>query len=318
MKTASISFLFIAALLSHALSDNLDHAPVGFASIEAHDRKGTTGGLGGEIINIRSLAALIEHASAPEPAILQIQGEIEGPPGTLIHIASHKTLIGIDAHAEIVGPELNLNKVENIIIRNLTIRDSYNEADPAGKQFDYDGIQVDASHHLWIDHCHLKRMGDGLIDLRKGSDCITVSWCVLSDHNKALGVGWTDNTTFRVTLHHNWIHHTTQRNPGFDNGMGHLYNNYFETIRACGVHARGKARLVVENSVFRDIRNPLRRDPEAALVSRGNLIIECTGDHHQGGQAFDPKQFYTYELDDTEKVVERVKRFAGPQNVTLP
>jgi pectate lyase len=94
--------------------------------------------------------------------------------------------------------------------------------------------------------------------------------------------------------------------------MGHLYNNYFESIRACGVHARGKARLVVENSVFSAIRNPLRRDPKAELVSRGNLLSECTGDNQPGGQGFDPRRFYPYELDDAAKIVDLVKRFAGP------
>ena len=118
---------------------------------------------------------------------------------------------------------------------------------------------------------------------------------------------------FGITIHHTWIRDTNQRNPAFDNGMGHLYNNYHQSVRACGVDARGKARLVVEHSVFKDTRNPLRRQPSAQLVSRGNRLIDCRGDVQPGGEAFDPSGYYTYHLDEADRVVDLLEQFAGPQ-----
>ena len=40
---------------------------------------------------------------------------------------------------------------------------------------------------------------------------------MLSSNNKAFGIGWTENVTARMTIHHNWIHDTNQRNPSTDN-----------------------------------------------------------------------------------------------------
>jgi pectate lyase len=36
-------------------------------------------------------------------------------------------------------------------------------------------------------------MGDGLLDIRKDSQYITVSYNHFSHHNKAFGIGWTSN-----------------------------------------------------------------------------------------------------------------------------
>ena len=103
--------------------------------------------------------------------------------------------------------------------------------DPDDKVYDYDGIQMDTADHVWIDHNTLRHMNDGLIDSRKDTTYLTVSWNILGNHNKAFGIGWTDNVTARMTIHHNWIHDTNQRNPSTDNvAYAHLYNNYLENI----------------------------------------------------------------------------------------
>lgn len=43
-------------------------------------------------------------------------------------------------------------------------------------------------------------MADGLIDLRKDTDYVTVSNNLLSEHNKAFGIGWTDNVISKMTV----------------------------------------------------------------------------------------------------------------------
>lgn len=286
--------------------------PSGFAAIHSAGCRGTTGGAGGRVCEVRSLADLKKYAELNEAAVLKVYGQIHGPPGERIRLASNKTLVGIGKDAAIFGPELHLIEVSNIIIRNLTIGDSYDESIYRdGKGPDYDGIQADACHHLWIDHCLFRRTNDGLVDLRKGCDCVTISWCVFTEHNKVLGVGWTERTDFRITMHHNWFHQTNQRNPAFDNGFCHLYNNWFHSITACGPHARGKARMLVENCVFSEVRNPLRCDPEAVLVRRGNEFVDCRGDRH-GDENGALAVGYTYEVDPVDDLCERLKREAGP------
>jgi pectinesterase len=289
-------------------------APMGFASLNTRGQNGTTGGKGGMTVTVQTQADLEKYAALPEPYIIRVQGAISMEPfGKEVSVSSNKTILGVGADAAIVHGGFNLRNVSNVIIRNLTIRDSYVEGDEDGKTNDFDAIQVDTSHHIWIDHCHLTRMGDGLLDLRKDTDYVTVSWCILSKHNKALGVGWTPNTDFRMTIHHNWIHDTTQRNPSFDNGMGHLYNNYLENIKSYGNYSRGRARVVVENSVFRKVNNPLQCDENAELSARGNIVEDSPGRNERKGPAFEPRKFYSYILDEAAHVPTLVKAGAGPQ-----
>ncbi len=62
----------------------------------------------------------------------------------------------------------------------------------------------------------LRHMADGLIDSRKDTTSVRVSWNKFSN-NKTFGIGWTENTTVDLTIHHNWLRETEQRNPSADN-----------------------------------------------------------------------------------------------------
>ncbi len=296
----------------------------GFASVATKDqldpaKSGTTGGMGGPVVTVDNLADLEKYAAQDGPVVILIKGTIAKEPfGKNIKVTSNKTLLGLGDDATILHGELHLITVANVIIRNLTIRDSWVPNDPHGKQFDYDAVQMDGCSHIWIDHCRLTHMEDGLIDCRKGTDYLTVSWCELSNHNKAFGIGWTPELgTLHVTLHHTWIHETVQRNPSLDNGTGHLYNNYLRNISSYGNYSRGRAKVVVENSVFEKVNNPLVCGIDAEMVARGNVQRECTNtDNVQNslkGAAFDPKQYYAYALDEASKVPDLLQKFAGPQ-----
>ncbi|CAM5724626.1 Pectate trisaccharide-lyase OS=Streptomyces antimycoticus OX=68175 GN=pelA PE=3 SV=1 [Streptomyces antimycoticus] len=67
---------------------------------------------------------------------------------------------------QIIGGLFLGQGVHNVIIRNLTIRDSY-EGTWNDKEHDWDAIQMDGAHHVRIDHNELRHMADGLIDSRK-------------------------------------------------------------------------------------------------------------------------------------------------------
>ncbi len=291
------------------------NVPDGFASVKALDLDGTTGGAGGETVVVSTQAELERYASAAEPYVIELRGMIAVEPfGKEIRVDSNKTILGVGKTAGLSHGGFNLSNVQNVIVRNLTIRDSYVVGDEEGKTQDYDGIQIDDSHHVWIDHCHLTKMGDGILDLRKTTDYVTVSWCVLDHHNKVFGLGWTDLTdNLHVTIHHTWIHDTNQRNPSFDNGTGHLYNNLLQDVKSYGNYARGKSKLVVENSVFQNVKNPLQRDADAQLVSRGNTFSSSGGRNEPKGAAFDPKRFYPYRLDPVAGLEALLRTYAGPQ-----
>ncbi|MFI7642843.1 pectinesterase family protein [Nonomuraea sp. NPDC049400] len=287
----------------------------GFASLNALGVDGTTGGAAGPTVTVDNQADLERYATAAEPYVIKVKGSIRMEPyGKEIAVASGKSIVGDGAGAEIVQGGFFLGQVHNVIIRNLTIRDSYVPGDWDGKSKDYDGVQMDGAHHVWIDHNRFARTGDGLLDIRKDSDYVTVSWNVFSDHNKAIGVGWTSNVVTKVTMHHNWIRGTFQRNASIDNTeAAHLYNNYVQDIGMYGTMIRGSGKLVVENSYYRSVPDPIvAKDPASQVVQRGNVFDGTRGRTDSVGAAFDPSAHYAYRLDPAERVPAIVTRGAGP------
>ncbi|MEU9982863.1 pectinesterase family protein [Streptomyces sp. NPDC050856] len=294
----------------------------GFASANALGQNGTYGGRGGRTVTVKTLADLEKYATASEPYVIVVAGTIDmDPVGKEIKVASDKTIIGSGTLGHIVGGGFFLGRgVHNVIIRNLTIRDSY-QGVWNDKEHDFDAIQMDGAHHVWIDHNDLRHTADGLIDVRKDSTYVTVSWNRLSNANKAFGIGWTQNVVTDITIHHNWIRETEQRNPSTDNAAhAHLYNNFMEdapgtSIKSSyGNYARGRTRMLLENSYFLGMNNPVTRDATAALTQRGNVFSGTSGrNENGGGTAFDPKKYYGYTLDAAGDVPALVKSGAGPR-----
>ncbi|GGZ33727.1 pectate trisaccharide-lyase [Streptomyces poonensis] len=291
----------------------------GFASLAG----GTTGGAGGKVVTVTDQASLAKYAAAEEPYVIRVSGSIDVEPfGSEIVVASDKTIVGVGDTGEIVHGELNLKSgTSNVIIRNLTIRDSYVEGDWDGKTTDFDAIQMDTVDHVWIDHNRFEHMGDGLLDIRKDSRYVTVSYNQFKNHNKAVGIGWTTNVRTEITIDHNWFTGTKQRNPSADNcAYAHLYNNYLsaqvvdgDPTWTYGNWARGATRMVIENSYYDGVQHPHQADATAELVERGSILRNTTGRHDEWGTAFDPKDFYTYRKDPAAAVPALVTRFSGPQ-----
>nr|WP_206314271.1 pectinesterase family protein [Streptomyces coryli] len=298
-----------------------DDTADGFASVEANGQQGTYGGRDGETVTVKSLAELEKYATASDPYTIVVAGPIKmDPVGKEIKVASDKTIVGAGTEGDIIGGGFFLGEgVHNVIIRNLTIRDSY-QGTWNDKEHDFDAIQMDGAHHVWIDHNDLRHMADGLIDSRKDTTNVTVSYNRLSTNNKAFGIGWTENVEADLTIHHNWIRETEQRNPSTDNAEhAHLYNNYLqddpdtEISSSYGNYARGGTRMVLENSYFQGFTNPVTKDEGAGLVQRGNVFKDTSGRNESGGTAFDPKDFYDYELDPAADLPAKLTAESGPQ-----
>lgn len=290
--------------------------PTGFAATVTDEYpQGTTGGTGGPTVTVKNATDLARWAGADEPATIFVKGAVDVTPfGGMIDVAADKTIVGLASGAAIVGGGLKLEKSDNVIIRNLRFRDSYVAGDWDGKDNDHDGIRVDTSSHVWLDHNEFARLGDGQTDLRKDSTALTLSWNVYRDHNKAIGVGWTDNTLTTLTMHHNWISNSFQRNGSIDNvAAGHLYNNLVEGFAHYGTMSRGASELVVENSVYAHGEDAIVAKDEASRVdSRGNRFTDVRGRKDNTGTTFEPSDHYAYRADPVDDVRKLVTRMAGP------
>jgi len=296
-------------------------APVGFAGVASQGRAGTTGGAGGRVVHAGTPDELRAFAKSAEPLVVILHGELVFTQYEKLAVTSNKSFLGAGEGAAVVNAGFKLVNVSNVVFRNFTLRDSYIPGDFVGKRpdNDRDGIQMDTSTHIWVDHMHFTRLGDGLVDIRKDCDNVTLSWNVFSDHNKALGEGWTQNVVTRLTLHHNWLRNTHQRNASLDNtAASHVYNNYLENISSYGMLGRNAALLLVEGNYFRDVRNPLHHQgPGGQLVARNNVFEQCSGNTGQDqGLAF--KAPYSYDLTPVRAVPALVRAFGGPVGGTEP
>ena len=291
--------------------------PDGFASVDAMGQNGTTGGAGGKVVTVTTQAGLEKYVRMKEPYIIRVKSAIRiTPKGREVRIASDKTIIGVGKKGHIVGGGFFIGPgVHNIILRNLTIRDTFLAGDWDGVKNDFDGLQMDNAHHIWVDHCHFSRHGDGCLDTRMGTTYLTVSWCVFSDHNKTFGCGWDTKTTTQITLHHTWFRNTNCRAPAAGQVLrAHYYNNRYQNVGAYGHFVVQGANLLSQNCLFERVNRPFWVDGSCTMALVGNVFIHTGARNHlQGRPFFDPNRFYAFPLDKAKDLPGLLKKYAGPQ-----
>lgn len=234
--------------------------------------------------------------------------------GTSVRIASNKTIMGVGSDAALVGVELGMNGVSNIIIRNLTISKAR------------DGIAARGTHHLWIDHCDVSNCGDGAIDITKQSDLNTVSWTRFSKHHKTMLLNSgtsqdSDKGKLNTTLHHNWWDGSSTRNPRAGYGKIHVFNCLYNG-NGYGIGLHSQCLVLAERNFFDRVKNPIKQmyrpDPKDVhhgfCESVGNIFKDCSGAQDDEGKSFPVNHYYLYDfaLDNAADVPEIVKAKAGP------
>lgn len=174
-----------------------------------------------------------------------------------LKVGANTTIVGLGRNAVLKGGSLRVENADNVIIRNLELRDAYdcfplwqpNTGGLGDWKTAYDNLWLRGATHVWIDHVTAWDQGhpdakeptrfgrnylrhDGLLDITNASDLITVSWSRFADHDKAMLIGNGDTATgdrgkLRVTLHHNEFDSVVQRAPRVRFGQVHLYNNRY-------------------------------------------------------------------------------------------
>jgi pectate lyase len=295
-----------------------DTGPVGFASLNALGQNGTTGGAGGATVTVSTLADLVTQATSTAPLTIRIQGTIDMSPngwGYKVPVKSNKTILGLgtDATLQFGGLQVSDNE-KNVIIRNLTIKDSFQSWD--GKLGDWDAVTVqNGAHHVWIDRCTLTHMEDGLIDIVKGADYVTVSNVKFINHNKTFAIGTDDYDNHpKVTAYHNYFAGTNQRNPLSNNSLTHVFNNYYEGITSYGANSRREADVYVEANYYKNSVNitDISDGNEGDIVfTADNVKDNATGRNETRGTAFTPSSYYVYIKDNAATLPANVVKMAG-------
>src|SRR4051794_10231557 len=271
----------------------------GFATLHG----GTTGGAAGPTVTVTTVDALKIYAEAAEPYVIKISGVL-----TLsgqVKVASNKTIVGADPNSGLSGGGLAVRKVDNVIIANLTI----------SKVVGADAVTIWGSSHVFVTHNdlssdrdHGKDYYDGLVDITKGSDDVTVSYNRFHDHYKVMLIGASDDDgaidtgKLHVSVDHNSFTNVGSRLPSVRFGTAHVYDNTFTGVATSAIHSRMGAQVLAQNNVFTDVKNAYVTHADS--VQDGTIAVD---------PAVAPNWAYSYTLTPTADVPAVVSAQAGPR-----
>ncbi|MFF5425294.1 MULTISPECIES: polysaccharide lyase family 1 protein [unclassified Streptomyces] len=259
-----------------------------------------------------------------DPAVWGYEKEVSGPQEELraasataqaravkAQVPGNTTIVGVGRNAGITGGSLQVQGVDNVVVRNLTLEsplDCFPQWDPTDGargawNSEYDSLVVHGSTHVWIDRntftdgAHpdsslpsyfgeLYQRHDGELDVVRGADLVTVSWNVFKDHDKTLMIGnsdsagATDRGKLRVTLHHNLFDNVVERAPRVRFGQVDAYNNHFVVRGAPYAYSLGigqESRLVAEKNAFTLAEGVpagriLKKWKDAPVTTAGNVV----------------------------------------------
>ncbi|MFO1449474.1 MAG: hypothetical protein U1F61_15070 [Opitutaceae bacterium] len=129
-------------------------------------------------------------------------GRTNGTVGTLT-IGSNKTIYSAYGGGGFRRGSLSISGKNNVILRNLRFRELWEWDDATTGEYDRNdwdylvvtsaisgGTVTARAHHIWIDHCDFEKSYDGLFDIVRGSDLVTVSWCKVGGTVSGETVRW--------------------------------------------------------------------------------------------------------------------------------
>lgn len=230
----------------------------------------TTGGSAAAEENIYSVGTLDEFKTALAAGsaikIIQITAPIDISGGTAytsfddqkarsqILIPSNTTIIGMGDQGKFTNGSLIVKEVSNVILRNIFIETPvdvephYESGD--GWNAEWDAMNVQTADHLWIDHVTISDgsftddqyttkddetyvQHDGVLDIKRGSDYVTVSNSRFELHDKTILIGHSDSNTsqdagkLHVTFFNNLFNRVRERAPRVRFGNVHAFNNVY-------------------------------------------------------------------------------------------
>jgi pectate lyase len=235
-----------------------------------------------------------------------------------VKLGSNTTLIGIGSDTKLVNANIVISSVKNVIVRNLNIVNpcdispvwDADDGDDGNWNSEYDGVTINASTNVWVDHNKftdapvtddlaavengkLKQCHDGALDVKNGSDYVTVSNNRFELHQKNNLIGSSDSSTtdsghLAVTFNNNYFLNVAERAPRVRFGKVHIYNNYFEGSRTHAVYAHEYsigvgylAKIISQNNAFaitgatsctNIVKNPGSSSKTGAITDTGSLL----------------------------------------------
>lgn len=322
----------------------------GFANVGG----GTRGGAGGAVWTVWDAWALRDAVTGNAARIVYVRGFIDltvlynGSPGVIIDVGSWKTIIGGDRAATIFGGGLRIRRNQQVIIQNIKFHNALSYApgeqpngnggianQRAGEFTDVDAVLLEEAEYVWVDHnefaddpwiannvINSQMRHDGLLDIKRGSNWVTVSHNIFRNHNKNMLIGHNDNNAaqdvgrLKVSIICNWFMGTTQRNPRVRYGEVQIMNNLYTDMGSYGIGVGAGASVYAERNVFINTRAAWRH-PDGVPNPIGNLINVNNQFQNSGFDAVPanvrwvPTQYFNHPSLAIGNVEAHVRRLAG-------
>lgn len=307
------------------------------------------------------IASILSEAARKNdktPLIVRFIGTINVPQGAssypdnmvTVKAADNVTLEGIGPDANISKWGFRFQKSNNIEVRNLDFY--WYPEDAIGFESNCSRVWI---HNNTIRTGHQdnpseadKAHGDGATDF-KYTDYVTVSYNHYDGCAKTSLCGLKENTTYRLTFHHNFFDGTGSRTPRVRYFDIHVYNNYYKGVSTYGIGASVNSNIFSENNYFEDTNRPMvismqgnggttfSSENGGTIKAYGNKLVNCTKytpgtDYYEatsrnqvilfsankGGSTYnnfdtDSSKFYTnaYVLHSADTAKEMVIKYAG-------
>jgi pectate lyase len=313
-----------AALTVNPANNGPNFSLVGWATLNG----GTTGGADGSTQTVTTASALQSAVQSAVPLTVQVSGTIDIRSISDLNVAANKTLVGLGTNATLLG-DLGIYGVSNVIVQNLHLSNVGSGTNNNGGAGSGDGITMQGSRNVWIDHCTFSDCADGSCDITHACDFVTVSWCrfyYTTNHNHDFVglVGHSDDNAaedtghLRVTFQHNWYDTLCkERMPRVRYGQVHIFNNYYGCTNNDYCVAVGvSSQIVLENSYFDDVNAPWSNYSPTNYVqglihwNNDNVYVNTTvPTWAPNSTVFTPP--YAYALDPGSSVKTNVINYAG-------
>lgn len=243
------------------------------------------------------------------------------------------SIIGVGCQGEFDGVGTTVRRSSNIIFRNLTIHHV--------SQGEGTGIELTGdSHHIWIDRNTFFSEGpdtfddkdyyDGLVDIKRNVEYVTVSWNIFRDSWKASLLGHNDNESLaanHITYHHNIYKNINSRTPLIRFATVHTFNNHFVDIHSSAINCRMGAQVRVENNYFDNVGSGTV-DTHADYVQGpvgwfygsndqgyweviDNTVVDSPTDHMESNTTTSTPYDYQNVLHDADEVPAILEQYAG-------
>lgn len=297
---------------------------------------GVSGGGNATPTVVTTYAELRAAVNSASVKVIYVSGQITFPnAGRLtLNNQTNKSIIGL-AGARLISADLSssgsgiltLRSSSNILIKNITFEG------PGAYDVDgNDNMTIDNCTNVWVDHCTFQDALDGNLDIKNGSDLISITWTKFeylkapipggsggsNDHRFSNLFGSSDSDTqddgkLRITMQYCWWGNgVRERMPRVRYGKVHLVNNYFNSsVSNYCIYAGYKADLLIESNYFEGVKNPIRLETGnfTAAQSVSNTFVGTSGTAVGSGTAFTPP--YTLAKIPSQDVKQAVTFGAG-------